>query len=623
LHQETSFVSLLIVVGLAALVPFLTTQFRRIHIPVVVGEIVVGMIIGRSGFNLIGEDPWLEMLSTLGFAYLMFLSGLEVDFDAVIKQAEQLTGSWRDCLRSPILLAVVGFALTLTVAFLFSLALQAAGWVRDAVLMGLILSTTSLGLVVPVLKERGELRTPYGQTLLLASLTADFATMFLISIYVIFHTSGLTLEMLVILVLLGAFISVWRLLRALQRHPPMERLFERVAEAASHMPARAAFAVGLAFIALAEQIGVEAILGAFLGGALIALLSGDDDRELREQLDVMGYSFFIPLFFIMVGVRFDLGAILASGETLLLAPILLVLAYLIKLIPSLLFRLAYDWRRTLGAGVMLSSRLSLIIAAAAIGLDLGAISAGVNSDVILLAIITCTVSPLLYNRLVPAPAAEGPRSIAVVGDRRGRAYELAARLATHTDPVILALTNGGQLEPPDGVELVRLGEISQDALQQAGLHRAKTLVALRGDDETNLRLCQLATATFRIPNVIAQVNDMVNTDAYAAVGAHPVDPVEAHVTVLENMAHAPNIYRLLSDSAPGQNIRELTMRNASLQDVPIHELRLPGRARIMVIRRNGQFIVPRGDIRLVTGDVLTVVASQEEMDAVCQLIACG
>jgi Kef-type K+ transport system membrane component KefB/Trk K+ transport system NAD-binding subunit len=622
LHQETSFVSLLIVVSLAALVPFLTTQFRRIHIPVVVGEIVVGMIIGRSGFDLIGEDPWLEMLSTLGFAYLMFLSGLEVDFDAVIKQAEQLTGSWRDRMRSPILLAVAGFALTLTVAFLFSLALQAAGWVRDAVLMGLILTTTSLGLVVPVLKERGELRTPYGQTLLLASLTADFATMFLISIYVIFHTSGLTLEMLVILVLLGAFISVYRLLRTLQRHPPLERLFERVTEAASHMPARAAFAIGLAFIALAEQIGVEAILGAFLGGALIALLSGGDDSELREQLDVMGYSFFIPLFFIMVGVRFDLGAILASGETLLLAPVLLVLAYLIKLIPSLLFRLAYDWRRTLGAGVMLSSRLSLIIAAAAIGLDLEAISAGVNSDVILLAIITCTVSPLLYNRLVPAPAAEGPRPIAVVGDD-GRAYALAARLAMHTDPVILALTDGQQLEPPSGVQLVRLEEVSQEALRAAGLGGAKTLVALRGDDETNLLLCQLATATFRIPNVIAQVNDMANTDAYAAVGAHPVDPVEAHVTVLENMAHAPNIYRLLTDSAPGQNIRELTMRNASLHDVPIHELRLPGRARIMVVRRNGQFIVPRGDIRLSAGDVLTVLASQEEMDAVCQLIACG
>jgi Kef-type K+ transport system membrane component KefB/Trk K+ transport system NAD-binding subunit len=622
LHHETSFASLLIVVALAALVPFLTTQFRRIHIPIVVGEIVVGMIIGRSGLNLIGEDPWLEMLSTLGFAYLMFLSGLEVDFDAVIRQTGQMAGSWRERLRSPILLALVGFALTLTVAFLFALALQAAGWVQDAVLMGLILSTTSLGLVVPVLKERGELRTPYGQTLLLASLTADFATMFLISIYVIFHTSGLTLEMLVILVLLGAFISVYRLLRAAQRHPPFERLFERVADAASHMPARAAFAIGLGFIALAEQIGVEAILGAFLGGALIALLSGADETELREKLDVMGYSFFIPLFFIMVGVRFDLGAILASGQTLLLAPILLVVAFLIKVIPSLLFRLAYDWRRTLGAGVLLSSRLSLIIAAAAIGLDLGAISSGVNSDVILLAIITCTISPLLYNRLVPAPAGEGPRPIAVVGED-GRAYALAARLAMHTDPVILALTDGQELEPPSGVQLVRLPEISQETLQEVGVSGAKTLVALRGDDETNLRLCQLATATFRIPNVIAQVNDMAHTEAYAAMGAHPVDPQEAQVTVLENMAHAPNIYRLLTESAPNQDIRELTLRNAELNDVPIHQVRLPGMARIMVVRRNGQFIVPRGDISLHTGDVLTVLGSPEEMDEVCQIIACG
>ena len=182
MHEETSFVSLLIVVALAALVPVITTQMRRLSVPVVVGEIIAGIIVGTSGLKLVGEDPWLEMLSTLGFAYLMFLSGLEVDFDAVIEQVTEMKASWKERLRSPLLLAVSSFFLTLALAFLASLGLQAGGLVEDPILMALILSTTSLGLVVPILKERGELRSHYGQTLLLASLVADFATMLLLSL---------------------------------------------------------------------------------------------------------------------------------------------------------------------------------------------------------------------------------------------------------------------------------------------------------------------------------------------------------------------------------------------------------------------------------------------------------
>ncbi len=622
MHEETSYVSLLIVVALAAIVPVFTTQIRKVRIPVVVGEILAGMIIGRSGFNLVGEDPWLEMLSTLGFAYLMFLSGLEVDFDAVIDQVATITGTLRERLRSPLVIALLSFALTLTIALAFAYALQAAGWVQDSLLMALILSTTSLGLVVPILKERGELRTPYGQTLLLASLVADFATMLLISIYVIFHTSGLTLEMLLVLVLLGAFLTVYRILLRAQRHPPLEQLFVRVSDAASHMPVRAAFAIGLAFIALAEQLGVEAILGAFLGGALIALLSREDDSRLRHELDALGYNFFIPMFFIMVGVRFDLPALLSSPETLLLAPILLAIAFAIKLVSGLVFRLNYDWRKTVGAGLLLSSRLSLIIAAAAIGIELGAISEGVNANIILLAIITCTASPLLFNRLVPAAELAASHPLVVVGENSG-AFALAERLARYHETVILALPNGSS-SVPTGVDyqVVHLGEITQEAMREAGLGAAKTLVALCGQDSLNLRLCQIAAGVLRIPNVVAQVNDTVNLDAYASAGATPVSFPDAQVTVLENLASNPNVFRLLTHSDPGQDVVELTVESPHLDGAALHGLPLPDRASIMVIERDGRYIAPRGDTRLTVGDMVTVLAAPEDMDEVCKLFAC-
>jgi Kef-type K+ transport system membrane component KefB/Trk K+ transport system NAD-binding subunit len=623
-HEETSFLSLLLVALLALVVPVITLHIRRVRIPTVVGEILAGIIVGKSGLDLVGEDPWLALLSTLGFAYLMFLSGLEIDFNAMIGQASQVTGALRERLRTPAALALVSFAITLPVAFLLALGLKAAGLVQDPLLMGLILSTTSLGLVVPTLKERGDLRTRYGQSLLMAALVADFATMLLISVYVIFHTSGLTLEMLLVLVLLGAFLTAYRVLLLLQRHPPLENLFARVASAAGHIQTRGAFTIGLAFIALAEQLGVEAILGAFLGGALIALLSEEGESPLREKLDAMGYGFFIPIFFIMVGVRFDLPALLSSPETLLLAPLLIVIAYAIKLASGLVFRLAYDWRQTIGAGLLLSSRLSLIIAAAAIGVDLGAISPGINSVIILLAIVSCTASPLLFNRLVPAITERRRRPVIVAGSD-ALAAALAQRLVTshHEDTVVLAVPPGGALPlaSSDGLQVLPMPEISHEALGALGAERAKTLVALLDDDALNLRLCQIATTAFQISNVVARVNDPANAEAYAAAGAYPVTLAGSQVTVLENLASSPNVFRLLADPRPGQEIVELQVRNPALVGTPVHALRLPGQALIMVIQRDGQFFVPRDETRLALHDVVTVLAAPHEADEVCPMFA--
>ena len=624
MHQETSFISLLIVIAVAALVPVITTQLRRVHLPIVVGEIIAGMIIGKSGFNLVGDDPWLEMLSTLGFVYLMFLSGLEVDFDAVAQQFTELGSSLKANLKSPLILAILSFLLSLVVAFLSALVLQAMGLVKDVILMSLILSTTSLGLVVPVLKERGELRSRYGQTLLLASLVADFATMLFISIYVLFHTNGLSLEMLLVLVLLGVFVSFYRILLRIKRHPPMENLFNRVSAAASHMPVRAAFAIALAFIALAEQLGIEAILGAFLGGALIALLNREDDSSLRQQLDDMGYNFFIPLFFVTVGVNFDLRAVLSSTQTLLLFPLLLIMAYGIKLLPAQIFRLSYDGRRAVGAGLILSSRLSLIIAASTIGVDMGLVSPSVNSVIILLAIVTCTLSPLLYNRIVPVVREEEPEITLILGDRQV-SESLALRLALHGDKIVLGVVNGAPLPAGLGadIKVIQFEAISQDSLKAAGADRARTFVALFSDDSDNLRACQIAASSFRVPHIIAQVNEPANAEAFTAAGAQPVSIPEAQITVLENLVQTPNMFRLLSHTSPNQEVIELKVGNPAIHDMPIHALRLPGRAVLMVIQRQGRFIPPRGDTQLALGDVVTVLASPEEVDQVCDILACA
>ena len=316
MEETQSFVPLLIVVALALVVPVILTRFKHLRLPVVVGEILAGIIIGDSGLGLVGHEPMLEMLALLGFAFLMFLSGLEVDFDAILPRPGVWLGSWKERMSNPLGLGIVAFALTVCLAVVGGVGLQGLGAADDPWLAALILSTTSLGLVMPVLKERGLTAGPYGQALLVTAVIADFVTMLLVSVYAVVRIEGLSPQVLLVLLLFGAFGTAYRLARLAFRRFPGLALDQWLTGGTVQMDVRGAFLVGLAFIALAQGLGAEMILGAFLGGALISLLSQRGGSDLHHKLDLFGYAFFIPIFFIMVGVRFDFAALLDSRETL-------------------------------------------------------------------------------------------------------------------------------------------------------------------------------------------------------------------------------------------------------------------------------------------------------------------
>lgn len=400
------FVPLLLVAVVTFIVPLLISHIRWIRIPTMAGEIVAGIIIGESGFGWVSPNTLLNILSLLGFAYLMFLSGLEVRFDIIFSRSNDSTNSLRKQLGKPLTLGLIFFFATLICAFLGSLGLHRFAPQFDPWLMTLILSTTSLGLVMPVLKESGLMTSAYGQMLLISAVFADFATMLLFSFYVVLHTKGLTPDILLFLLLFGAFVTAYRFVIAARRRFPGVAIFKGLAKASSHIDLRGAIAVAIAFIALAESLGVEMILGAFLGGALISVLSDTPRSDLHHRLDAMGYAFFVPIFFVMMGVRTDVSVVFESSRSMLLVPSLLFVAYFAKTVPALFFRFVYDSRRSLAAGILLSARLSLIIAVSAIGLEMGGIDNATNSAIVLIAIITCIVSPVMFNRLLSVEEGE-------------------------------------------------------------------------------------------------------------------------------------------------------------------------------------------------------------------------
>ncbi len=436
LENQETLISLLLITALAAAVPMVAARLQRFRIPLVVGEIIVGIIIGKSGFNLIAPNPILQFLAWFGFIFLMFLSGLELDFGLLRTSGKKEASLW----QQPVPQAIGVFSLTLALGMATGIVFRQIGIVDDAVLMGLILSTTSLGVVVPVLKEHHLSTSRYGQVLLISALLADFVTLLLLSIDVAFLSKGLTLDLLLILALFAVVGLAVRGSRVLANLPGLRTLFEEMSHATAQIQVRGSFALMVALAALASVLGVEVILGAFLAGAVVSLLAERHDSVLREKLDAIGFGFFIPVFFIMVGVNFDIQALLASRENLLLVPVLLVVAFAIKIVPSLLFRFQYDWRHTLAAGSLLSARLSLIIAASAIALELHVIDEAMNSAIILVALVTVTISPILFDQLLPIDTRKAKRwGIIVVGSQE-MAPLLAQRLSV-SEPVTIISRN--------------------------------------------------------------------------------------------------------------------------------------------------------------------------------------
>ena len=615
-----SFIPLLIVVLLAFIVPVFLGRFKKLGIPVVVGEILAGMLLGKSGFNLIREDHVLSILSILGFSLLMFLSGLEIDFTSLFNVSmKKKTSILARTLSNPLVFGLILFVLTLGGAFITGLIIHRLDLVSEPWIITLVLSTTSLGVVVPVLKEHGLSGNPFGQRVLSAALIADFVSILAISIYVLLRSQGLTVEILLILVLFAVFAAVHRLTALFQKHLPTEKFLERLASPTSQIKLRGAIALALVFIALADSLGIENILGAFLAGVILSLASSGSTSGLRHKLDGLGYGFFIPIFFVMVGVRFDLPVLLESREAVILVPFMVLAAYLIKLIPSLLFRVFFSWRETFSAGFILSSRLSLIIAASAIGLELGVISPPLNSSIILVAIITCTLSPIAFS-LLNKKKTENPDHVLIVGDhpmvdflmQQFKHHGLEARNIRLKK--LYEQTNGQE----DNMELLPQ-QILVEALRESGIEQSNTVIVLAEQQDENYRICRLAINYFNIENVISLVKDPVRNSKFRELGVRVVNMIYSTALIIESMALSKDAFSVASDIDEIQEVREVKILNESIHGKRITQIDLPEATSILMLIRGSEMITPDGDTILQKNDIITLVGEEDLVDSALSL----
>ncbi len=609
--MEQRFLPLLIVTLLAFCIPLFLSRWRSV--PIVVGEILAGILIGPSLLGWIRPDePTLEILAEIGFAFLMFLSGLEIDF-AILRLPRS------DAQRAgppPLLLSAVIFGLTLALAFLVSEGFYRAGYLPDPWMLTLILSTTSLGIVVPVLKERRLLTSRLGQTLLLSALLADFLTMFFITVYVTVHVSGLSFDILLVGLLFVPLVAIYLVTNKHLKDSRLWGLLDDLSGATAQIKVRGAFALMMSFVVLAESLGMELILGAFLGGVLVSLISTPQDEAVRSKLDAIGYGFFIPLFFIDVGVQFNLHALAADPRAWLFFPLLLGAALLIKLAAALVLRVAFSWRETLSGGFLLSARLSLIVAASAIGLRLGVISEAINASIVLTAAVTATLSPLLFNAMLPVERRIS-RPVMLVYGNSALALQVARYLQAHQDTVYFAAWE------PEACR--RLQEAGLRCLPHSGPRLDETLealppdmhiqamLALSEDDARNLEACRQARQR-GVPHLVAFTEDPARLAEYKNVGAQVLAPALFRPSLLGLMARNPAIFALLTTTTDDKDLREIRLDNPRLDGKRVRDIALPQDTLILAIRRNGELLVPHGDTRLELHDYISVLGTLTSLE---------
>jgi Kef-type K+ transport system membrane component KefB len=375
------FTDLLVVVAVAFAAPFLLGLFPRVRLPSVVLEIVAGIVIGPSVLGIVEVDQVIEVLALVGLGFVLFLAGLEIEFEKLRGRVLRLTA--------------LGFVVSFAIAVVVALGLSAGGLVETPLLVAIILCATSLGVIVPVLKDSGEIATPFGQLIVAAASIADFGAIILLTLFFSGEGGvGSTLLLLGALLVLAAV--VFATVRGAERSMRIRADLLRLQDTTAQIRIRAAMVLFVGFAAVAEELGFEVILGTFIAGAIISLLDRDEvmtHPDFRRKLEAIGFGFFIPVFFVTSGVRFDLDALVAEASNLAMVPVFLAALLLVRGLPALLYRRLLDARRTAVAGILQATSLPFIVAASAIGLELGLIDAAESAALIGAGLLSVLVFP--------------------------------------------------------------------------------------------------------------------------------------------------------------------------------------------------------------------------------------
>ncbi|MET4157890.1 cation:proton antiporter [Agromyces sp. PvR057] len=351
-----------------------------VAVPLVVFEIVLGIVLGPSVLGWIAPDDFVELLSDLGLAMLFFLAGNEIDF--------------RTIRGRPLSRAAIGWIVSLAAGF--GIAVLLAPDIPAAAFIGIALTSTALGTVMPILRDAGDLRTPFGISVIALGAIGEFGPLLAISLFLTGRTPGLAA---IVLLVFAAVAGVAIYAAAKGHGDRLHVVITATMHTSAQFGVRLVVLVLVALLALSIVLDLDMLLGAFTAGVLFrVLISGapDSDRRLLEtKVEAVGYGFLVPVFFIMTGVTFDLEA-LGDPSTLALVPLFVVLLLVVRGIPSILAAPIGADRWTVAATALFGATgLPIIVAVTGIGTDTGDLETGVAAALVGAGMISVLLFPLI------------------------------------------------------------------------------------------------------------------------------------------------------------------------------------------------------------------------------------
>lgn len=610
------YLPLLVVVFIAWLVPMLLSSLKVDRIPSVLIEIIAGYVAGR--FLLVYISPeslyLLDFIALTGLVFIMFLSGLEINVD-------QLVGSFprkitlQGFSRNPLLAGILHYLLALLISLAGTFLLSRLVHIPNIWFFSLIPTTTFMGIVYPVLKSRGETRGYYGQTLIITSAVADIMSISLVTITAIYIRYGFHYELLLVAGLFIFSIVFYSIGKKLASN-----LFKRITfqqgHSATQLNVRGAILVMLVFVAISQYAGPEVVvLGSFISGFVLSFFVRKERSLLLLKLEGIGFGFFIPVFFIMVGAKFNPSSLMEyEGSLYLFLALLLVIFYLVKVLPSFIWLGIFQMKRSMAAGFLLAAHLGLVIAASSVGLELGALTSGANSSFIIMVVITCFLSPLMYNIINKKQKITEDKVVIIGGSSVG--VILARRMKDVSKQAVII-----EKEEKRFFELKKNGftALHGDGLDPGVYRKIKLtpdnyVIVLVGSDHENLEICKMLRHDLHHERIISKPDHAAIDKQMELMNIEILDARGILANAIENLILSPTMHRSLIDTFETFDVREFIVTSDHTDGKRIMDLRFHKDSMLLLVRKGKDIIIPHGDTYLRKGDTVTVFGTETALE---------
>jgi len=370
-------------VALAALIPAL---LRLAILPAVVLEICFGVVIGPQGLGLIGENLILNTLAELGLAILFLIAGLEIN-------PSQVRGE-------PTRLALRGWILSLLIALVLAYGGQALGLFPAAGFVAIAIATTAIGALMPILKDDGLLKPPYGPYVLASGAVGEALPLVALSL-ILAGVSGFGMQSVILVAFALTAVLAISMADRLRRFtlPPV---FHDTMASSGQFPIRLAIFLAITFALFGESLGLDLVLGAFVAGAVLrALLPEDLHDALLDRLSAVGYGFLIPIFFVKSGAEMDVGGLAGSAAAIALVPVFALMMLATRGVPALwLYRNVLPMRERVALAFHSGTQLPLVVAVTALAVERGAMPGWCGASLVVAAVLTVMLFPAIAARVI-------------------------------------------------------------------------------------------------------------------------------------------------------------------------------------------------------------------------------